>query len=186
MRKEFGISPDDFVFMSTGQLSKRKNHEVVIKALSLCHFSKVKYLLVGFGEEEEWLKGLAKRLGVEDKVIFAGYRRDVKNLLSIVNAYVFPSIQEGLPVSLMEAMAAGLPIVCSKIRGNIDLIEEEKGGYLVDPHDERAFMSRMEDIMKKDCTEMTKFNLDKMKQFDSNSINRLMKKIYESCTDMER
>lgn len=125
-RAEFGYKTTDFVFMSTGQISVRKNHEVAIRAMGELRKSgrlgNIKYLIVGFGEEEGRLKKLSKKLGLGSVVAFSGYRSDVKQLLHAVDAFVFPSTQEGLPVAVMEAMAAGLPIVCSRIRGNVDLV----------------------------------------------------------------
>lgn len=154
MRKEFGLNDDDYVILSVGQLSKRKNHEVIIKALSKIEDNNVKYLLCGFGELEDYLKQLAKNLGVEDRIIFAGYRKNVYEILQIVDCFAFPSLQEGLPVSLMEAMAAGVPVVCSRIRGNVDLIVDGENGVLCEPTDVDAFeiaLTRMitGDIIKK-------------------------------------
>ena len=131
-RAEFGFSEQDFVFMSTGQISVRKNHEVAIRALAKIDNANVKYLIVGFGEFEDKLKKIAEELGLKSRVVFAGYRGDVKELLHIADAYIFPSLQEGLPAALMEAMSVGLPVVCSRIRGNTDLIEGGKGGFIYD------------------------------------------------------
>lgn len=177
-RKEFGFTNSDFVFLSTGQISVRKNHEVVIRAIAKITVPKVKYLIVGFGEEEERLKVLTKELGIEDNVIFAGYRSDVKELLHAVDAFVFPSLQEGLPVALMEAMAVGLPIVASRIRGNVDLIEDGVNGWLVECHDISGFSKTMEDLMSRDKTRMQLANQDRIKQFDIALVNEHMTRIY--------
>lgn len=178
-RNEFGIMDDDFVFMSTGQVSMRKNHEVIIRAIAEIKNPKIKYLIVGFGELEEKHKDLAKGLGVEDRVIFAGYRDDVKHILHAVDGYAFPSLQEGLPVALMEAMAVGLPIVCSKIRGNVDLIEDGRGGYLYDCHDVKGFAEGMEKIVAGKGAKMGKINIETMKIFDFSTVNNCMRSIYE-------
>ena len=177
-RAELHFSGDDFVFMSTGQLSVRKNHEVIIRSLDKIHNPKVKYLVVGFGELENSLKILVNELGLNNRVVFAGYRSDVKELLHAVDAYVFPSLQEGLPVSLMEAMAVGLPVVCSKIRGNVDLIENNQGGYLYDCHDIDGFAKGMKKIIEEDNIKMGSINIETMKKFDISVVNRKMKKIY--------
>lgn len=177
-RTEFGFSDEDFVFMSTGQLSVRKNHEVIIRALSKIDNQNVKYLLVGFGELEEQLKGLVHELSLENRVFFAGYRGDVKELLHIVDAYAFPSLQEGLPASLMEAMAVGLPVVCSNIRGNVDLINNAEGGYVVNCHDVCGFAEGMKKIVALEDDHMGKFNLKKIVEFDFSKVNRIMEKIY--------
>lgn len=177
-RKEFGFTDSDFVFMSTGQISVRKNHEVVIRALAEINDPKAKYLIAGFGEEEERLKALTRELGVEDRVIFAGYRSDVKELLHCVDAFVFPSLQEGLPVALMEAMAAGLPVVASRIRGNTDLIEDGVNGYLVGCRDISGFVKPMKYLISRNNTEMKLANQDKIKQFDTVLVKEQMKRIY--------
>lgn len=182
-RVEFGFETDDFVFMSTGQISTRKNHEVIIRALAQISNPKIKYLIVGFGELEEQLKLLAKELDVEERVIFAGYRSDVKELLHSVDAFVFPSLQEGLPVALMEAMSVGLPVVCSKIRGNVDLIEDGKGGYIYSCHDVDGFAEGMIRIVEKENTDMGAVNIATVKKFDTKAVNDTMERIYRSVCE---
>lgn len=178
IRSEFGFVDDDFVFMSTGQISVRKNHEVVIRALAMINDEQVKYLIVGFGEEEDRLKRLVVKLGLDNRVVFAGYRKNVKEILHAVDAFVFPSLQEGLPVALMEAMAVGLPIVASRIRGNVDLIENGNGSYLVDCHDIEGFAKAIGDIKNNNS-----FNNmhNQIMKFDSIYINEKMHEIYLSC-----
>lgn len=177
-RSEFGYTDTDFVFMSTGQLSVRKNHEAVIRALKKLNNPSVRYLIVGFGELEDKLKQLVKQLGLESSVTFAGYRSDVKELLHIADAFIFPSIQEGLPAALMEAMAAGLPVICSRIRGNTDLVKDNKGGYLADCYNTDAFARAMERIAETDHSRMGIVNQKVIMNYDSKKINKKMKKIY--------
>lgn len=180
LRKELGLSDSDFVFLSVGQLSVRKNHEVVIRALAKIKNHNVKYLLVGFGEMEKKLKSLAESLNVSDRVVFAGYRGDIRKILHIVDAFVFPSLQEGLPVSLMEAMSVGLPIVCSAVRGNVDLVEKGKGGYVYGCHDVAGFANGMSEIVAGRGSEMGKYNLSLMKKFDIKTVNTLMTSLYKN------
>lgn len=183
-RDEFGFKDDDFVLLSVGQLSKRKNHEVIVRALSNISNKKVKLLICGFGELEDYLKGLIKQFNLEDRVIFAGYRRDVKELLYIANCFVFPSLQEGLPVALMEAMAAGLPVVCSNIRGNTDLIEDGTNGYLVSPKNVNGFTKYIEKILfdKTVQRNMSNKSLELIKKYDRENIRKLMEDIYSNIT----
>jgi glycosyltransferase involved in cell wall biosynthesis len=182
-RLEFGFGDEDFVFMSTGQLSIRKNHEIIIRALSLIDNSKVKYLIVGLGEENDRLKQLAKDLNISDRVIFAGYREDVKELLYSVDGFAFPSLQEGLPVALMEAMSVGLPIVCSRIRGNTDLIENGRGGFIYDCYDKNGFADGMKKIVSGVGCDMGKINVNTMKKFDTSEVNIKMRKIYMEMSE---
>lgn len=178
LREEFGFSDDDFIFMSTGQISVRKNHEVIIRALAKIDNSKVKYLIVGFGELETKLKKLVSELELNSRVVFAGYRDDVKEILHVVDAYAFPSLQEGLPASLMEAMSVGLPVVCSRIRGNVDLIENGKGGLIYDCKDIEGFAEGMKKISEGLGNEMGINNIETMKKFDASVVNEIMEKIY--------
>ncbi|MBQ2971228.1 MAG: glycosyltransferase family 4 protein [Ruminococcus sp.] len=182
IRKEFGFKTDDIVFMSVGQLSVRKNHEVAIRALAKIKNDKIKYLLVGFGELEDYLKKLVNELGLENRVVFAGYRGDVKQLLHSVDAFVFPSLQEGLPVSLMEAMSVGLPVVCSRIRGNTDLLEGSRGGYMYDCYDVEGFAQGMEKIAYGETLSMGQVNIDTMKKFDIEKVNSEMLRIYSQIS----
>ena len=177
-RNEFGFASDDFIFMSTGQLSVRKNHKVILLALAKIDNPSVKYLIVGLGELEEELKNIVKKMGLQDRVVFAGYRSDVKELLHIVDAFAFPSLQEGLPVSLMEAMAVGLPVVCSRIRGNVDLIEDGKGGYIFECSDVNGFAEGMKRIVNSTNSDMRRINQETMKHFNIDTVNDYMRKIY--------
>lgn len=182
MREELGFDEDDFIIMSTGQISVRKNHEVIIQALSKITDSKVKYLIVGFGELEEKLKQLVNELGLEKRVVFAGYRGDVKKLLHSVDVFAFPSLQEGLPVSLMEAMCVGLPVVASKIRGNVDLVADGKNGFLVDKYDVDGFAKAINDFVNNSDLRFN-FGKEASKTIDDYSnvvVIESMKKLYSS------
>lgn len=179
LRNELGIKESDFVFLSVGQLSVRKNHEVVIRALAKINNPKVKYLLVGFGELEDKLKLLAKDLNIADRVIFAGYRGDVRKILHVVDAFAFPSLQEGLPVSLMEAMSVGLPIVCSAVRGNVDLVVNGKGGYVYGCHDVDGFAEGMSEIVAGKGYEMGRHDISVMEKFDIKAVNKIMTELYK-------
>lgn len=126
-REELGIPEDAFLLLSVGELNENKNHQIVIRALAELNDPSIHYAIAGNGILAENLTALATQLGVVDRVHLLGYRRDVAELYKTADVYVLPSCREGLNVSIMEAMAAGLPVVCSKIRGNVDLIDESNG-----------------------------------------------------------
>ena len=119
-KEELGIPKDAKVLLSVGELSKRKNHQIVIKALAKLKRKDVYYLICGQGKEKENLLSLAEKLNVQRQVILIGYRTDVPELYKIADLFVFPSLQEGLPVALMEALSSGLICIVSNIRGNVD------------------------------------------------------------------
>lgn len=178
-REELGIDTEDFVFISIGELSVRKNHQVVIRALAKMKNEKIKYLIVGSGDLENKLRMMVRELGLENKLIFAGYRKDVRELLHISDAFVFPSLQEGLPVALMEAMAVGLPVVCSEIRGNTDLIENGRGGYMYSCHDVNGFAEGMKKIYRCSAnSEMRDINKKAIDKFKQSLVKEKMREIY--------
>ena len=141
VRSEIGVPQNAQAVICVGEHIPRKNHEIVLKAVQ--KLPNAWLLFGGTGELEDDLKALAKELGMSDRVLFLGFRRDVPALLMASDLFCFPSFQEGLPVSLMEAMAAGLPCAVSDVRGNRDLIRQNEGGMLRSPTDAEGFAEDM-------------------------------------------
>lgn len=121
LRERLGLPKDAVVFLSIGELIPRKNHMSVILAMKNLP-KNVYYLIVGSGRLERVLRDEAQFLGLDDRVKLLGFRNDIAHILHGVDCFIFPSLQEGLPVALMEALASGIPCLASKIRGNIDLM----------------------------------------------------------------
>ena len=109
--------------------------------------SQLRYFICGQGEKKQELQQLIRKYHLEDHVKLLGFRTDVAELCQAADVFVFPSKQEGLPVALMEAMACGVPVVCSRIRGNTDLVHNEKS--LFEPDDEEQVKACIEWILKK-------------------------------------
>ena len=110
-----------------GELSRRKNHQAAIKALAGIGRTDIYYLICGQGALHKELWQLAGRLDVADRVIMPGFQQNMAGLYRSADIFVFPSLQEGMPAALMEAMAAGLPCVVSDIRGSRELIDQWGG-----------------------------------------------------------
>lgn len=180
IRKELGISKEDFIVLSIGELNKNKNHESIIKAISMLKDSNIKYIICGNGPLDKYLIDLADKLNVSEQVILLGYRRDIAKIGKMADIFCFPSFREGLSVSVMEMMASGLPIICSKIRGNTDLIDHEKGGYLVDPTDIVKFAQSIKKL-KLDSNlrnNMSNYNKEKVKMFSELNVIYNMSEVY--------
>ena len=181
-RKELGIPLDSFVVLSVGELNDNKNHQVVIKALSLLDIPNVHYVICGQGNNIEYLINLSKELNVDNRMHFLGYRNDIIEICKISDVFVFPSKREGLPVSIMEAMANKLPVVCSNIRGNSDLIENQKGGYLVEPKNVEGFSKYIKRLTEdsKLRVEMGEFNYKKIEVYSIDNVLYQMEDIYKN------
>jgi len=139
LKNEFTLSDADTILLSVGELNTNKNHEIVIRALAEIDKPSVHYVIVGQGELHEKLLQLAKELNVDEQVHLLGYRTDIARLYKMADIFIHPSFREGLPVAVMEAMASGLPVIASNVRGNRDLISD-KGGELCNPHDVSSFV----------------------------------------------
>lgn len=113
IRKEFGIEDGQIIIGHVGRFMKQKNHEFLIRVFKrICdERPNAKLMLVGKGELESEIKTQIKQLGIEDKVIFTGVRSDVPKILSAMDVFVFPSLYEGMPNTVIEAQATGLPCV---------------------------------------------------------------------------
>lgn len=137
LREALGVPRDAAVVITVGEHIPRKNHETVLRAMA--KLPRAWVLFCGVGELARPLEALARELGMAERTLFLGFRRDVPALLKASDLFFFPSFQEGLPVSLMEAMAAGLACAASAVRGNRDLIGESGGGVLRPPLDAEGF-----------------------------------------------
>lgn len=176
IREELNIPKDATLLLSVGELNENKNHQVVINAMAKLNNPNIYYMIAGRGNHEERLKKLAETLGLKNRVFLLGYRNDVNKLYAETDIFVFPSFREGLSVSVMEAMASGLPVTCSHIRGNIDLIDEN-GGVLFDPFNVSDCEAAIKKMMSADLQQMGAYNLEKINQFSLNSINIQMSDI---------
>lgn len=180
-RQSLGLLEDDICLIAMGDLIPRKNYATSIKAIAQANNSKIHFLIAGEGPELNKLQNLARELGINKQVHFLGFRKDIKQLLNIADIFLFTTYQEGLPRSMMEAMAAGLPCIVSNIRGNVDLMEENKGGYIRNPEDTEGFAEAIVTLAtnKELRKSMGLINLDTIKRFDIEVIKEDIKKIYE-------
>lgn len=126
-KKMLGIPEENAVLLSVGELIPRKNHEVIIRALKLLKNRKISYVICGQGRLRERLEEMARQEKVEKQVLFLGYREDAADICRLADLFLMPSLQEGLSVALMEAMACGTPVIASDIRGNRDLLQGGTG-----------------------------------------------------------
>lgn len=181
-RKELGIPEDAFAFISVGELNENKNHSTVIRALARTDIPNSYYLICGEGKLKQQHFELAQKLGISEKVKLLGFRTDVSEILRACDCFVFPSFREGLSVSLMEAMAAGLPCIASRIRGNVDLLEESR--YLFEPADESELCQLLKDAAngvqtEQECAQ----NREMLKRYDIENVSKEMRSIYSAVIE---
>lgn len=180
-RAELGIPLDSFLLISVGELNANKNNAVIISAIEKLHNMNIHYILCGIGEKQTELQEQADKVGLHGNVHFLGFRNDVKELYETAECFVMPSFREGLSRSIMEAMASGLPCVVSKIRGNVDLIENGVGGYLCNPNDAQDFSDALAKLTVDESLrmDMARRNLEAIKQYDVHVVEDEIRDIYE-------
>ncbi len=135
IRASCGIAENDFVVGYVGRLSEEKGVKYLIEAISTLnrYGTLLKLLIIGEGQQRKNLEDLVKKTNIEDSVIFAGFQNDIEKWLPAMDAFVLPSLTEGTPVSLLEAMAYGIPVIASSVGGVPDVVDSRRNGLLVSP-----------------------------------------------------
>lgn len=174
---EIGVPEHVFLLLSVGELNENKNHQVVIRAISEINDDTIHYVIAGQGATYNKLTHLANELNVNLHLV--GYRNDVEELYKISDLYILPSIREGLNVSLMEAMASGLPAICRKIRGNVDLVDSGGGVCVDEENNSREYARAILKIRNTNSKKYGQYNSQKIQQFDIKLINSKMKELYK-------
>jgi glycosyltransferase involved in cell wall biosynthesis len=151
-KKELGIQKDGPVIGLGVRLTEQKGITYLLKAMPeiIRHFPDITLLIAGEGPLEEKLKKEAVDLEIEQNVIFAGPRLDMPELLKLFDLYVMPSLWEGLPMVLLEAMAAGCPIVATNVGGNYMAITHGENGSLIEPGNPRKLAFEIIKVLEDD------------------------------------
>ena len=178
--RELGIPENKFILLSVGELDKRKNQEVVIKALHKLDNPDVYYLIAGMGKKEMEYRHLIQKYSLENNVKLLGFREDIPELCRIADCFVHPSKREGLGIAPLEAMSCGLPLITSNVNGINDYAEDGISGCSVSP-DSASQMARAIDKMLKDQRfreTCGKNNRETVKSFDISKSLDIMREIY--------
>ena len=180
-RKEIGVPEESFLILSVGELNNNKNHEVAIRALAEIQDNTIHYVICGQGPLERYLKSLSTELKLKDNIHFLGYRYDILEICKASDLFVFPSFREGLSVALMESMACDLPVVCSKIRGNNDLVEHGINGFLIDENRPSEYSESFLKIKKdsKLVQVMKNYNRSKINEYDLRNVIVKLRLLYD-------
>lgn len=178
-RKELGLDEQDILMLSVGELNKNKNHEVILRAMAQLGNKRLKYAIAGRGVLKDHLEQLAEELGIADQFYLLGFRSDVRSLFKAADIFAHPSFREGLSVAVMEAMASGLPIICTQIRGNVDLIDNGKGGFWFHPVDVNSAEQALRNVVAtSDRKSLGAYNQKKAEGFDIKVVLNTMKDLY--------
>lgn len=180
MRRSLGLPDDSLVAIAVGDLVGRKNYEAMIDAVARTTNKRIHLIICGEGPGRAALAERAAALGVSDRVHFLGHRSDVFSLLRASDIFVHLSSQEGLPRAVMEAMAAGLPLVLSEVRGNKDLVGAGAAALIARGPDADDVARHLDglcyDASLRESMGLT--NRKSSEQYDNSVLTRLAKEIY--------
>jgi glycosyltransferase involved in cell wall biosynthesis len=149
VRRELDLSPGQLAVGTMGELTQQKGYRYLLEAIPeiLKSVPSVKFFIAGEGELKKSLLVLRDKLGLQSSVSFLGFRDDVPRLLSAFDIFVLPSLWEGLPVALIEAMAAGKPIVATDVDGNCEVTGRDAAGIAVEPLDPPALATALLELL---------------------------------------
>ena len=139
-----------YIVGNIGRLAEQKGMEYFIDAASLLKKEKfkIKFIIVGSGEDEEKLKTKVKELGLEKDFVFLGYRKDIQNLMSQMDLIVLSSLWEGLPLTPIEAFSMGKTIVATAVDGTPEIVIDRKNGLLVEPRNSKQIAVAVKEILE--------------------------------------
>jgi glycosyltransferase involved in cell wall biosynthesis len=142
VKKEYVIDQGDFVIGTAGRLSKEKGHSYLIKAFAdlVRDSQRVKLIIAGEGPLRTELEDLVGKLALSNHVRFLGYEKNIVRFLSAIDVFILPSLTEGLPISLLEAMASGKPVIASGVGGIREVIQNNINGIVIPPMDAKAIL----------------------------------------------
>ena len=146
IKEKLGLSKNTFVTLTVANLRPMKRHEDILKAIPLIKKKtgdKIKFIFVGTDNSRGQIAALAEKLGVQQEVIFAGFRKDIAPFLEMADLFLLTSEWEGLPGSILEAMAYRLPIIATNVGGIPELITHEKEGILIEPRNPQAIAANV-------------------------------------------
>lgn len=177
MRKKLGVQQNDYLIISVGELSKRKNHESVLKAIAKLHNPRIKYVIAGIGPEKDKLLDLSKKIGLEKNFRLLGYLNNLDDLYYAADLNVFVSKREGLGLGGLDGVAHGTYIIGTKNTGMSDYIVNPKIGMLMDSPTDINELAKKISVAYKEKRKMLDFSI--VKKFEHENVDKEMKKIYK-------
>ena len=185
LRSKYKYDSDDFIILYIAEFIPRKDHGFFIKNILELkkQIPNLKVIMPGRGVQLKKMKILAVNLEADDIICFPGYRKDINLLCALCDLYVTTSRQEGLPVSVIEAMASGLPVVASNIRGQTDAVLPGRNGELYQLDNSADFVEKILKLYKNPglMAEMRKDNIEDSAKYSVDIAVKKMAEIYGEC-----
>nr|WP_239559084.1 glycosyltransferase family 4 protein [Sporohalobacter salinus] len=188
LKTELGITEDEIVVGKVSKLQRRKGYRFYLRVAQniIKEYPNVKFLIVGSGPLTSELKDKVKKMGLEDNVVFTGYRTDIADVFSIFDIKVLTSLWEGLPRVLVQAAAVGKPLISFNVDGAWEIIDEGKNGYIVPMKDTEAMTEKLKVLIENKRLREKMGKYSQQKVGDAWSIENMVEKtdqIYQDLID---
>lgn len=183
IRKTLNLNDNDFVIVTVAEFIKRKNYDTMLKTIKELKDRNVnvKFIICGRGQEEENIKATINELNLEDCVHLLGFRKDINRILTASDLFMLASFQEGLTLSVIEAMSYSLPCIVSTARGNKDLIIDGEGGFVVEPTNYMSFADKIQVMINNPnmTDKFGKFNKVQSEKYTIENVKKELEEIYK-------
>ena len=144
LMKSLGLNEENFILGNISRFDEQKNQKLILQTAYFLvkKYPQMRFVFVGAGKNLKYMQDLARESQLQDFVVFVGEQENLKDYYSIFDIFVFPSLWEGMPYVLLEAMASRLPIVCSRLPNLLEVIKPDHSALIIDPRD-------MDDLFRK-------------------------------------
>lgn len=182
LRDEIGVEKSDYVIIYVAEMNKNKNQSMILKVVEqlVKKYSNIKLLLVGIDSLNGYYQQLARDYDITNDVKFLGYRKDVPKLLRIASIGVSCSKREGLGLNIIEEQMSDIPVIATKNRGHIDIVETNVNGFLVDIDDTYSMQKYIEVLMNNEdiCNLFIKNGKEKIEKYKLDNVMKEMEEVY--------
>ncbi len=189
-RKVLGLKESDIVLGTVARFTDQKGHKYLIAAAPhiIARFPNVHFVFVGDGPNRQMMEGQIRDLGLTDHFHLLGFRTDVVDLLNLFDVFVLPSLYEGLPNVVLEAMACHNPVIATGVDGTVEAVEDGITGYIIPPKDSDALARKIVDLLASHTrmTEMGKAGRKRVEQhFSLEKQIREFNELYEQLIEQK-
>lgn len=180
LRQELGLGNDDPIILVLGRLSPNKGHRFLVEAAPeiLARFPAAHFVFAGIADERAVLEQQMAELNVSQRFSILGFREDVTNLLQGSDLFVLPSLAEGFSVSIIEALATGLPVVATRVGGAAEIICDGENGFLVPAADAAALAQRVNHVLGLGSEEKSLLRQAALETAAEYSVQKMAEKMY--------
>ncbi len=186
LRQELGLKKFAHVIGTVGRFEPRKNYPLLMAAMQMVlqRHPNTALLMIGAGPEEEKLRQQARNAGMNEQVIFTGYRSDIADLLGVMSTFCLSSTTEGISMAILEALLAGVPVVATQVGGNPEIIPDRTFGILVPSGDATALAEALNETLsnRDDALKAALRGQARVRElFSEEHMIRRIEKLYADC-----